>query len=334
MNQCCRYLFSLLSLMVILSGCNSLSVETTIHKDGSYTRNLKFVVGKEPMGGAPNLENVFAPLGKKDWSIATKTKDDSLIVEASRKFAKNTVSKGDIAIYKKVEVKRRGPGADNEKKKPLVLLTNTVTVKELAPGKFEYREVLSWKGKREKVDWATGKTEADRKKLEGCLPEKIASKANAKKLAQHMASTMNQILFGPGTPMLPQFLMQTELALRKMMIRLGNETVDWLEREFGDKLSDSERIDAVRKILKESGLQERLEDQKAKSQPKGPGGAKKKEDKDETDLVPMSFAVSVPGKVLESNGEVDRFTGKVYWGVYPQAAAYKDVVLRVVYTTK
>ena len=106
-------------------------------------------------------------------------------------------------------------------------------------------------------------------------------------------------------------------------------------REFTGKLTEAQCVACARKVLKVTKLQEKLEDKKADSQPQGPMAPKKKEKaKDETELVAMTFALNFPGTVLETNGQIDRFSGTVYWGVYPQAAAYKDVVLRVVFTVK
>jgi hypothetical protein len=333
-----RFLVVLASLCFTAVGCASLAVETTVHVDGSFTRDLKFTVGKPPMGGQADLSKTFVPLSKEKWKIASKMKDDNLIVEASRKFAKNSNSNGDVSLLQKIEKKQSfGPPPKNAKKEPpaRVLLINEVSVKEIAPGKFEYREVLRWKGQRDAMEWAELEKDGELKKLRACLPESISSDANTKKLIAHMAGTLNRILFGPGTPMMPQFLMQTELAVRRMLIMLGNSIVDWLGKEFAGKLTEAQRVDCARKVLKETELQQKLEEKKADSQPKGPMAPKKKAAaKDETELVAMTFVLNFPGQVLETNGQVDRFSGTVYWGVYPQAAAYKDVVLRVVFTVK
>lgn len=317
-------------------GCSSVAVQTTINPDGSFVRHIKFTVGSEPMGGPPKLEKNFKKLSEKTWKVTTKTKDDNLIVEAHRKFEKGQKSEGDVNLMQKIEKKRSfGPPKPDEKApKPKVLLTNTVTVTEISPGTWEYKEILHWKGQRDDMDWSKLNDKEELDKLKACLPKKLQSDENAKKLGHILLDTLVQTLFGPGMPMLPQFLLQTDLAIRKMMISLGDNVVIWLKKEFGDKLTDEERFECARKVIDDGGLQDALSDQKAKSQPKGPGGPAKKEKKEETDLIPMSFAVKVPGKIISSNGSIDRYSGTVYWGVYPQAAAYKDVVLRVVYKAK
>jgi hypothetical protein len=45
----------------------------------------------------------------------------------------------------------------------------------------------------------------------------------------------------------------------------------------------------------------------------------------------MTFRVTVPGRVIETNGEADPLTGEVFWALYPEAAALGEVKLRVVY---
>jgi hypothetical protein len=40
--------------------------------------------------------------------------------------------------------------------------------------------------------------------------------------------------------------------------------------------------------------------------------------------------VKAPGRVVSSNGEVDELTGEVFWGLFSEAAAFKDVVLTAV----
>lgn len=331
--------FFLPSIVFLLSmfGCSSVAVQTTINADGSYVRHIKFTVGSEPMGGPPKLEKNFQRLSDKKWKVTSKKVDDNLVVEAHRKFDKGQKSEGDVSLMQKLEKKRGfGPPKPGEAApRPKVLLTNSCSVKEISPGKWEYKEVLLWTGERDEMEWSKLNNNEELAKLKACMPEKVRSDAAAKKLGYGMAQELNRLLFGPGMPMLPQFLLQTELAVRKMMISLGNFIVNWLKSEYGDKLTADERFQCAKKILDESGIKGALTEQKAKSQPKGPGGAPEKaKKKEETDLIPMSFAVKVPGKILESNGDIDRFSGTVYWGVYPQAAAYKDVVLRVVFTTK
>ncbi len=47
-------------------------------------------------------------------------------------------------------------------------------------------------------------------------------------------------------------------------------------------------------------------------------------------LVPLMFIVKTPGRVVSSNGEVDELTGEVFWALFEEAAAFKDVVLSAV----
>jgi hypothetical protein len=47
-------------------------------------------------------------------------------------------------------------------------------------------------------------------------------------------------------------------------------------------------------------------------------------------LTPLTFAVSFPGKVVETNGLVDPMTGEVYWSLLPLSLELADVKLRLV----
>ena len=42
------------------------------------------------------------------------------------------------------------------------------------------------------------------------------------------------------------------------------------------------------------------------------------------------FVLRTPGRVVSSNGEVDEFTGEVYWALFPEGAALKDITLTAV----
>jgi hypothetical protein len=44
-------------------------------------------------------------------------------------------------------------------------------------------------------------------------------------------------------------------------------------------------------------------------------------------LVPLTFAVNMPGSVVATNGELDPTTGEIFWGLYCGAAMIEDVVL-------
>jgi hypothetical protein len=44
----------------------------------------------------------------------------------------------------------------------------------------------------------------------------------------------------------------------------------------------------------------------------------------------LIFIVKAPGRVVSSNGEVDELTGEVFWGMFSEAAAFKDLVLTAI----
>src|SRR5260370_8899586 len=78
-------------------------------------------------------------------------------------------------------------------------LINEVTVRRLAPRRFEYRETLKWKGDAPKP---TLKPE-DLAEIKAALPKSPATDANAHALATKPAQLIFPRLFGPGDPLLP-----------------------------------------------------------------------------------------------------------------------------------
>jgi hypothetical protein len=50
-------------------------------------------------------------------------------------------------------------------------------------------------------------------------------------------------------------------------------------------------------------------------------------------LTPLMFIVQPPGKVISTNGEIDEFTGEIFWAMFEGAATYQDVVMTAVLET-
>ena len=55
-------------------------------------------------------------------------------------------------------------------------------------------------------------------------------------------------LFGPGDPMLSQILMHPELVERKFRVRMGGILDRAIQAKFGDRITRTQRMDAIRKI--------------------------------------------------------------------------------------
>lgn len=335
------WILSMLCGVALATGCSSARIVTEVSADGSYTRTLTFNLAAPPMGKAPKLEEVNLPPSEKDWKHETKKKDQSVYYTMSKAFKKGE-SAQDLNIMQKVEKKKQprfgAPPPKKEEKTvaPKILLVNSVNVKEIAPGRFEYTETLAWKGKREvKNDILSEEEAKGLSELKAMMPKKLATDENVKKIQDAVLGIMTKIMFGPGEPLLGQLMMQTDYAIIECNIRLGNQLIEWLEKTWGADMTEAQRVKIAKKILEVIGLEDKINKSLKDAQKQGPGAPKKEEKKkEETELLPMTFVLKFPGKVLETNGKLDRFSGRVVWCMYPQATTQKDVVLRVVFTAK
>ena len=156
--------------------------------------------------------------------------------------------------------------------------------------------------------------------LKAALPG--LSSADLTPIAKTMQREIWKLLFGPGDPALAQFLTQPELIERRMRQRLGKTLLDALKTQLGDRLSESQRLTAVRQLMTQEAVRGVFNPDKEKEKEAGGDGNKS--------LVSMLCVVRLPGTIIETNGEVDPIANEVFWALYPEAAAPEDVVLRAV----
>jgi hypothetical protein len=92
-----------------------------------------------------------------------------------------------------------------------------------------------------------------------------------------------------------------------------------LESEYGDKMTLQQRQSTVKKLV-ESVFKSTTE--KTNVDPtKGP-------DKENSSLTALTFSVKMPGKIISTNGDLDKLTNEIYWGMYPEAASIgQEIVL-------
>ena len=200
-------------------------------------------------------------------------------------------------------------------------LVNKVTVRRLTPHRFEYTETLSWKAPKGAGGIGDIKPE-QLAEIKSALPKALATDANAHALAEKVSAMMVPLIFGPGDPLLAVGLMHPDLAERRASQRIGALMMSALEQQFGDKMTVAQRKDSVRKIIEGSF---------ASARPSQPDPSAGPPDKSSSGgLTPLMFVVKTPGKVVSSNGELDEFTGEVYWALFPEAASLKDLTLTAV----
>ncbi len=298
----------LAAALTLLCGCTRSRITTEIKADGSWVRTVT-LTGQEKKEGmqVPTLEDTFVIPSGPGWkSRQEKTAQDrSVILE--RVLAAGDTIEGDLSIK-------------DEKSPSKLQLVNKVTVSRVGPRLFEYRETLRWKGgPPESLNITADETAG----IVASLPKPLATEANARALAQKVAALAIPMMFGPGDPLLPLILFHPDLAQRQMSQRIGPLMLKALEDQFGDKMQPAERREVLRKLIASRVSSTRP------SQPQPDVAPGPSSDKSST-LVPLMFIVKTPGRVVSSNGEVDEFSGEVFWGLYPEAASIKDLVLTAV----
>jgi len=209
-----------------------------------------------------------------------------------------------------------------------VLITNEVSVREVAPGRLEYREVLRWNGAR-----PTDLAKADEElaaTVKSALPPALASDgALVAAVQRDIQRSFFRLLMGPGAdPIFATFLTHQDLAEYRIRQRLASAVVASVEANVGDKLPPTERKAVSDKLIADMSKAFAAQT-KSKAGPPDPSSGG--EEKDESGpLVAVFVRVKMPGKVVETNGEYDPLTGEVIWPMYSQAVALEDVTLTAI----
>jgi hypothetical protein len=304
-----RLLFAV-AAMPLIAGCSRVAVTTEVKPDGSWTRQDVFTQAKSGMGGA-QLSDVFTlPAQGAGWT------------------AKKTVTVKEVTYTASLKVK--GPGQFGKdimvrrKEKGPVLVTNTVVVRQIAPGRWQYTETLHWAGDKP-AELANPPADAIAA-IKGALPASIATEANAKALAVGLVRGLWGAMFGPGQSVLPQLMLQPDAAEHILLQRLGRSIDRTLGETVGSRLTAEERRATVKKLI---GVMSAQAQAKGSPEPGGSSSASK----DGTDMPSMTFTLKPPGTVVETNGESDEYANEVWWTLYPEAAALGDIVLKATWKT-
>ena len=266
------------------------------------------LIGQEKKEGqmTPTLEDTFVIPSGPGWKSHEAKKNEERTLILDRALAAGAALDGDISVK---------AGADGK-----LNMVNHATVSRLAPNRFEYRETLRWKGDPTKV---LGKVKPeDLAKIKAKLPPELATDANAQALADKTAELSIPLLFGPGDPLLAMGFLHPDLAVRRAGQRMGALMVKALEQQFGDKLTLAQRRDIASKMI-----QDAFSSATTTPNPPDPSSSSTTNN---SGFVPLIFILKAPGRVVSSNGEVDELTGEVFWGLFSEAAAFKDVVLTAV----
>jgi hypothetical protein len=301
-------LSTILAALVLLSGCARVKVTTEIKSNGSVTRIVAFTgqdKNEKSMQVGGTIEESFVLPAGKEWKSRETKKDADRTVTYERNLTAGHPFTGDVSIK---------DGAESGK----LQLVNSVTVTRTG-NRFEYSEKLQWKGappqpadlKPQQLD-----------EIKALLPKSLATNENVRALADKAESFVVPALFGPGDPLLAIGLIHPDLAERRVTQRIGGVLLKALQEQFGDQLTAAQRRELALKFIKTSISSNKVSQPDPSAQPEGP--------KNSGGFNPLMFILKAPGRVISSNGEVDELTGEVYWALFSEAAAFRDVVLTAI----
>jgi len=291
------------------NACARARVTTEIKPDGSWERSI-VLAGQQKKEGqiTPTIEDTFVLPSGQDWKSQEQKTSDERSLTFERTLRLGGKLEGDVSIKGNASAKLN--------------LVNEATVTRVGPHRFEYRETLHWKGDRANV---LGKIKVeDLARIKANLPPPLATDANAQALADKTAELSIPLLFGPGDPLLTLGLLHPDLAVRRAGQRIGTLMLTALEQQFGDKLTPAQRREVARRIIQETFSSANASTKITADA--APGSSPS----NNSALVPLMFIVKTPGRVVSSNGEVDDLTGEVFWGLFSEAAAFKDLTLTAV----
>ncbi len=299
----------LLATALLLGACARARVTTQIQSDGSWIRTLE-LTGQKKAGvqAMPALEDTFVIPAGDGWKTTEEAKDNNRTLTLERSLPVGGTLAGDVSLKSSEAGKLR--------------LVNSMAVKAVGPHRLEYRETLHWTGAS--MNLMGDIKPADLARLKSHLPPGLATDADVSALVEKTARLSIPVLFGPGDPLLAMGLLHLDLALYRANQRMGSVLVQALEQQFGDKMQPPERRAVARQLIQETLNSGKL------SQPDPAAAATASVSAKNFGLTPLMFIVKPPGKVVSTNGEIDDFTGEIFWALFEDAAMYQDVVLTAV----
>lgn len=290
----------LLSVVVVL-GCAKTNTLTNVTESG-WSRATRYTLSKVMPGEMDPSKTFRLPSGP-EWKVTTRESEQEMVITATRDFKLDETLVGDLSALSK----------DG---KPLI--ENTVKITKHDDGRLEYVETIEWKGKPVKeLDDDTKLVEFIRK---SGLPDSVAKSPKLKDFSLAVARDLWKLLFGPVDPMLGQFLFHADAAEKRLKREIAKSMSTHLAKFFASELSESERGEFIRGVMKEFDA-DQLMDRSSEAEPSA-------SQNNENGPVAMLIAVRLPGKIVHTNGEVDEYSGEVFWALYPEAAAIGKLELR------
>lgn len=302
----------LLTALCILTGCGRQVATNKIKSDGSWDREVVYHAGLSTMQDVDKPFDVYVIPKAPLWKITKGVDEKETMITAKRSLKITEVIKGDLTLQ------------DVKTKKPLV--TNEASIKEIAPNKFQYTEVIRWAGPLPKDLISVSDDQVI--KIKSILPQELATQVNARAIGLRMNREFWKVLFGPNDPLISNYaelLTSPEGLFRKLAKKIGKSADAALIEVFGNKMTLEQRHTFIRKYSQD--FVETSEKEAKKADPTS------KPDSKLGDLAPIALhiAIQLPGKIVETNGNKDDYLNEVFWTFYPHASAVEEVKLTATY---
>lgn len=302
------------SFCLVAAGCSRAKIETVVSPDGSFKRTVTYTLsGAQGMmgNGKKDIADVFKIPSAGDGVTVDRstTKDGDINVTVTRSLAAGAAPVDDFVIFQ-------------DAKQPE--LSDTLSVHKLDNGQIEYTESLKWIAKR---GGSFGEVPPEfRTAVKASLPQRMMDTATIDMVTNAVMVSFLRALFGPPEPVFPSFFTDPDLGVRKLKIASYQALIPTLQQACG--MSAAETKAFLGSFLSDERLKSVVEG-KTPTHSGGQTGTP-----DNAAMVPMTFSVSAPGKVVRTNGLVDPINGQVYWSVYDVSAEFQDVTLELVVDPK
>jgi hypothetical protein len=298
----------LASASILLAGCARVATTTAIKADGSFSRKVVYTVSlANPTSGSTKPqkpEDLFKiPSGPGIKVDRTEDEKKGIVITTTREVAVGAPPLQDIALMSS---------------KGKTLATSTVKVTKLPDGKIEYTETLH------SVE-PTGGSKFDIPKLRDivkkALPIEYQKSDLIDRATHEVFLNVCHVLLGPPDPQIFRLITNQDAGIHQFTATAFYANVKSFEAILPG-VSDEVAKKIARDLTK--ALNQSVQDQSSQATP--PGG----DNSEPNAMTPLFFAISFPGKIVESNGIEDPITGEIYWSLLGASVDTGDIVLRVV----
>lgn len=297
----------LVLMAFFLVGCASTSSTATVNADGSWSRTLKLTTREAPNLGGESQEkkpDIFAIPTAAEWTKSEENKEGEKSTILKRTFTAGEGPVTDIVVKDKNGTKFK----------------NFVVVRKLDGNRIEYYEKIVMVGPK------PAKTEQETqtfiKEMKDALPAGKATDEDLMAIGKKTEVALTRLLFGPDDHLFGSMLTNIDGTVRRIRSKIGTIEGRILAEQFGSRLSQAEIDATVKKLLAKFDSPDAFDMKKtAGSEPP---------DQNDSNFIGMSVAVKLPGKVVETNGEIDSYTGEVFWDFLSNSAEPDVLELRAI----